>query len=216
MKCKNCGSKIKASDKFCGTCGTQNELFGSLEEIIKTRKINKKLIWIVICVVIVLGGIGAISVSMNEKDTGNGIVKNEEADFGITLDEYIANVEREGISIEYGGAKTLDDGTVYHTYYNGERQLWIYTLPNGNVCQVAFISPEYEYGVNQIGTMIINLAARLFAATGVSESSDSLYSAIYKCILEGGGEATLQLGDCVVYYSRIILEHNEVAWITAN
>jgi len=27
MTCKNCGSEVKASDKFCGMCGTQNELF---------------------------------------------------------------------------------------------------------------------------------------------------------------------------------------------
>lgn len=51
LKCKNCDREISVNDKFCGFCGTKNDILSPLEDINTTRlevelkRIYKVLEW---------------------------------------------------------------------------------------------------------------------------------------------------------------------------
>jgi len=171
------------------------------------KKVN---VWaIVACICLVLGLIGTFGGDESENS------KNEKADFGITLGEYIRNVEGTGVNnLQYHSKTEVDDGMGY-LYKHGDRTIFIYTRSNGNVYKVIYNDTGFEYGVQQVSTMILKLAAEFLSATKVSESQSTIYTAIYDCLLMGGSGGTYEFDDCTIGYSRTLVEYYESAWIEA-
>lgn len=194
-----------------GTNDIQNDSFGDVRTPTNTRK-KKTTIWVVIvCILVGLGIIG----KLGDHGEGSNGDNDEKADFGITLEEYIKNIETEGINnLTYVSKETVDDGMGY-IYTHGDRKIFIYTRSNGNVYKVIYNDNEFEYGVQQVSSLIIKLASRFFTSTEVSESQSTIYTAIYDCLLMSGSGGTKQFDDCTIGYSRTLVEYYESAWIEA-
>lgn len=173
---------------------------------------NKRTKTISILILIGLIIISMVGCSNSNNASGNS---SNPADFGISLETYINNVEGMGITnLQYNSETSTDEGMAY-IYTHGDRMIFIYTRANGNIYKIIYNDTGFEYGVNQVSTLILSLASEFLSATNVSESQSSLYTAIYECLLSGGSGATYEFEDCIVGYSRTLVEHYESTWIEA-
>lgn len=193
-----------------------NDSFADVHTPTNTPKKKTKIWVVIVCIFLGLGIIGNLGdYGKGSNGEGSNGDNDEKADFGITLEEYIKNIETEGINnLTYVSKEAVDDGMGY-IYTHGDRKIFIYTRSNGNVYKVIYNDKEFEYGVQQVGSLIIKLAARFFTSTEVSESQSTIYTAIYDCLLMSGSGGTKQFDDCTIGYSRTLVEYYESAWIEA-
>jgi len=178
---------------------------------------KKANIWVILaCIFIGLGIIGALGDEGDSESSNDSLSSsNEKADFGITLEEYIQNVQNTGVNnLEYAAEEVVEDGKGY-IYTHGDRMIFIYTRSNGNVYKVIYNDSEFEHGLQQVSTIILELASKFLSSTEVRESQSTIYTAIYDCLLMDGAGGTYQFDDCTIGYSRTLVEHYESAWIEA-
>lgn len=102
-----------------------------------------------------------------------------------------------------------------YIYTHGDRMIFIYTRSNGYVYKVIYNDSGFEYGVQQVSTLILKQASEFLSSTEVNESQSTIYTAIYDCLLMSGSGGTYQFDDCTIGYSRTLVEYYESAWIEA-
>lgn len=66
-----------------------------------------------------------------------------------------------------------------YIYTHGDRMIFIYTRSNGNVYKVIYNDSGFEYGVQQVSTLILKQASKFLSSTKVNESQSTIYTAIY-------------------------------------